>query len=115
MKRYSIRKEFRFDQETLDILQKNAGAVKEKMNESEYIRQLIRRDNVEIIGIDKSEFDLMKRKMAGCGNNLNQIAHHLNMDVYNSIDMMELKKAMSDVAEIKSYIANLYDLIWKKG
>ena len=90
MKRYIQVKCYRFDDRTLDILKKNIESRNEqladrnKMNEAAYIRDLIHRDNMDNIGIDRAEFIGMNKKLAGMGNNLNQIAHRLNSNEYSA-------------------------------
>ena len=71
------------------------------MNESAYIRDLIHRVHQENIGFSTDEFAKISRTLAGIGNNINQIAHNTNMQVYNQYDAEKLREGLSTLADIK--------------
>lgn len=115
MKRYTIRKAYRIDEDTSQLIKENMNREKSgKITESEYIRQLIRRDYIAGIGISKADFDDIKRKLSGIGNNINQIAHRANMEAGDLYDVKKLTEMSADIAAIRETIADMY-IIWKKG
>lgn len=110
MRRYTINKIFRFDENTVGILKKNVEkrnkAVKKKISESEYVRNLILKDNFEqlTVGVDREAYGDMIRIMAGIGNNLNQIAHKMNMDIYDKTDIETIKDTKEQMLDIKALL-----------
>lgn len=116
MKKYGHDLHLRLDQKTDELLQRNLDRTneqrKKKINQSEYVRQLICRDNLEQLGIDKS--DLMKcvRSLAGLGNNVNQIAHNMNSGIYTIEDLENLRSCMADIAQMRMDISKLLKYIF---
>ena len=114
MKKYEHDLHLRLDQKTDELLQRNLDRTneqrKKKINQSEYVRQLICRDNLEQLGIDK--FDLMKcvRSLAGLGNNVNQIAH--NSGIYTIEDLENLRSCMADIGQMRMDISKLLKYIF---
>lgn len=111
MQKYNLSKCFRFDKktdETLKNLLKIANEKeKRKVSESELLRQIIMQAKQEQMGIPKKKLTKMSRDMAGCGNNINQIAHRVNMDMYSFEDIRSLRNCMSDIAEIRKQLTEL--------
>ena len=116
IKRYTQVKCFRMDDKTIEQLRENievrneALAERNKMNESGYIRELIHRDHMERIGIDREEFIRMNRILAGMGNNINQIAHRINSGEYEPgceklleqylIELTDIRKKLKDIQKL---------------
>lgn len=113
MKKYTKRKEFRLDEKTLNILKRNLEkrnlAVKKKMSESEYIRELIINDNFERLtfGVDKSSYGKIMRILSGLGNNVNQIAHKMNMDIFDKNDIEELRRTREEIIKFRKVVNEL--------
>ena len=59
------------------------------------------------MGVPKNTLVKMSRVLAGCGNNINQIAHNVNMDIYTYEDVVELRKCIDDIAESKELLRRL--------
>lgn len=105
----------RMDAATLELLQKNLEKIneqseqanKKKINESAYIRDLIHRAHQENLGFSTDEFAKISRTLAGIGNNINQIAHNTNMQVYNQYDAEKLREGLSTLADIKQQLAEI--------
>lgn len=101
----------RVDCKTYEILQTNIEKknqqLKKKLNTSEYIRQLIARDSMEEFGIDREKLTHSIRVLAGLGNNINQIAHNMNMDIYNLNDKENLEKGLNEIQDIKFCIMEI--------
>lgn len=116
VKKYEHDLHLRLDQKTDELLQRNLDRTneqrKKKINQSEYVRQLICRDNLEQLGIDKS--DLMKcvRSLAGLGNNVNQIAHNMNSGIYTIEDLENLRSCMADIGQMRMDISKLLKYIF---
>ncbi len=106
-----IRKEYRFDDETERRLTYNMTEVnrerKDKITESEYIRDLIRRDYLEHLGIDKKWIIDINRQLVGLGTNVNQIAHRFNSGLYDMYDIDRLEEALKDIREIREFVRSL--------
>ena len=121
MKRYTISKLFRFDEKCNAILKGNIEkrniAAKKKITESEYIRNLIIQDNFEqaTFNIDKKTYSDMVRILAGLGNNINQIAHKMNMDIYDKDDIEEVKRASNEIEKLRNKLDQLYIAIKNGG
>jgi hypothetical protein len=103
MKKYTVKKTIRLDQHACELMNKNMSKKygDGRVTESEYIRSLIYADNIENADFDKKQFIKMRRVLAGCGNNLNQIAHKMNMDIYTQADKVKLMSCMDDVRNIR--------------
>ena len=116
MNNYKIQKCFRFDEKTEAILRQLIDEERlftnKNISESEYVRRIIKRFNQERIGVPKDVIIKMSRDVAGCGNNLNQIAHRVNMDIYTYDDVVQLRKCITEVAELRK---NLQELLSKIG
>ena len=121
MKKYVRVKRFRIDEYTLEILQHNVEKInkanKKKISESEYIRNLILKDNFEqaTFMLDLSTYRDMVRDLAGLGNNINQIAHRMNMDIFDKSDIEEIKKASEQIEAMNNKLDDLYIIINKGG
>jgi hypothetical protein len=110
MRRYEVIKSIRMDDATLSIMKRNMEkeqmiSNKKKISEATYIRDLIHRDYMDKIGIDRGEFIKALRVLSGMGNNINQIAHRVNMDIYTGYDVKQLEDFMQQLNEIKSDLA----------
>ena len=120
MKRYTVNKIFRFDEKCVSILKKNVDkrnkANKKKISESEYIRNLILQDNFEQVTftLDKKTYSDMVRTLAGLGNNINQIAHRMNMNIFNKDDIEEVKRASEQIEEMRNKLDELF-IAYKNG
>ena len=53
------------------------------------------------------EFVKISRTLAGIGNNINQIAHNTNMEVYSQYDAEKLLEGLSTLADIKKQLAEI--------
>jgi hypothetical protein len=102
MKRYTIIKSVRFDKLTAERMESNMQG--SSITESEYIRQLIINDHADKRNFDKKQFIELRRVLAGCGNNLNQIAHKMNMDIYTPEDKDELRRCEGEIKEMRKNI-----------
>lgn len=116
MNRYNISKCFRFDKKTSELLshlveQDNKHNIKKK-SESEYLRELIKRSAREDMGLPKETFVKMARTMAGCGNNINQIAHRVNTDIYTIEDVRLLRECIKDIADIRRKLSELTETLY---
>lgn len=113
MKRYIIRKTFRFDEGTEDMLketlQKINSSRKKKLSESEYLRQLIASSFAGEKGISRDDIIAMKKTFAGIGNNINQIAHRMNMAIYTPEDTIKLSRCIDEVVLARHAIERLLD------
>lgn len=111
MNKYTINKFFRFDEKTDAVLkhlvEKENETSNRKISESQYVRELIVRCGHEQMGVPKNTLVKMSRVLAGCGNNINQIAHNVNMDIYTYEDVVELRKCIDDIAESKELLRRL--------
>lgn len=113
MKKYTSYKKFRIDSTTNNVLKRNVEkrnkATKKKISESEYLRNLIMKDKFEqlTVGIDREAYGNMIRQMAGIGNNINQIAHKMNMNIYDKEDMEILKNSKEELQEIKEMLTEV--------
>jgi hypothetical protein len=103
MKRYTVKKTIRLDMHACEMMSSNISKKygDGRVTESEYIRSLIYGDNIENADFDKKEFIKIRRVLAGCGNNLNQIAHRMNMDIYTVEDRAALNGCMEDVRMVR--------------
>ena len=86
----TIEKHYRFDCSTDNMLQELLERKESKVSESEYVRELIRRDYSASIGIDPSDLVVIKRQLIGIGRNINQIAHCFNAGQYGVVDLSRL-------------------------
>lgn len=111
MKKMTYDLHLRLDAKINQILENNLETrnkqLKKKMNQSEYVRQLICRDNLEQIGFDKETLLSCIRVLAGLGNNVNQIAHNMNSEIYTLSDLEQLRVCLRDIADIKKQILTL--------
>lgn len=118
MQKYTIQKLLRIDLGTDELLKKNVenrkSQRKKYLSESGYIRELIYRDSMEDIGIDKDEFKKLMRIIVGCGNNLNQIAHNMNMDIFSADDVKEIKKCIEEIELMKKEIKKVENLLYSQ-
>ena len=78
------------------------------INVSKYIREVIQRDYIERISeYDVADFKNIERQLIGLGNNVNQIAHNMNMDLYTPEDADQLRICMMEISEIRKTIREL--------
>lgn len=117
MKKYTIQKLLRIDAGTDELLKSNVRKRKSQrkkyLSESGYIRELIYRDSMEEIGIDREEFKKLMRIMIGCGNNLNQIAHCMRMDIFSADDIAEIKRCVKEINHMKQEIKKVESLLYE--
>lgn len=117
MKKYTIQKLLRIDAGTDELLKSNVRKRKSQrkkyLSESGYIRELIYRDSMEEIGIDREEFKKLMRIMIGCGNNLNQIAHCMRMDIFSADDIAEIKRCVKEINYMKQEIKKVESLLYE--
>lgn len=106
-----IRKFYRFDDRTEKMLKENLLDInreqKKKITESEYIRDLICRDSMDRVGIDKNVIIDIRRQLAGLGNNINQIAHRFNSGLYDMYDIDNLTGCINDIRKIREFTDEL--------
>lgn len=120
MKKYSKIIKLWIDDKCLSILERNLEkrnkANKKKISRSEYIRNLILQDNFEqaTFTLDKKTYSDMVRTLAGLGNNINQIAHKMNMDIYDKNDIEEVKRASDQIEEMRNKLDELF-IAYKNG
>lgn len=116
MKKYEHDLHLRLDKKTDELLQHNLDRAneqrKKKINQSEYVRQLICRDTQEQLGIDKADFITCMRTLAGLGNNINQIAHNMNSGIYTIEDLENLRSCMADITQMRMDISKLLKYIF---
>lgn len=103
-----IRKEYRFDEETDAALKQAVREINDdknvKITESEYLRDLILRDRMDKMGVDRASFADIQRQLRGIGINVNQIAHRFNTGFYDMYDIEDLKHYMEEISNIKEQI-----------
>lgn len=103
--RYTKKKVFRIDERCEQILRKNVEKLNKtsdrKITESEYLRELIKYDNLEkrTYGIDTVFLHNMYRVLFPISNNLNQIAHRINTGMIDQKDINKIKD-MEELIEI---------------
>ena len=111
MNKYNVQKCLHFDKKTNEVLrvltEAEARNRNKRVTESEYVRTLLMQAKQEQMGIPKNTLTKMSRDMAGCGNNINQIAHRVNMDMYTLDDVRSLRKCMDDISEIRRLLSEL--------
>lgn len=116
MREYTFKKCIRFDSETEQRLKKLVSDYRAKYNckisESEFMRNLIYRDMIENIGINKNEFLSLNRNIAGACNNLNQIAHHVNSGFITVDDRVELENCISKIFEMKILLNQIIKILY---
>lgn len=103
----TIEKHYRFDQSTDDMLQELLAKTDSKISESEYIRDLIRREYSSHIGIDGADLIIIKRQLVGIGRNINQIAHCFNAGQYGAVDLSKLDQPLADVTAMKQAVEDM--------
>ena len=107
--KYKKRIYVRVSEEVYDMLLKNS---RDSKNTSDYIRNVIKRDFADKIeDCDVADFKNMERQLIGLGNNVNQIAHHLNMALYTTEDAVKLRQCMSEISELRKEIRILKNKI----
>lgn len=113
MRRYGTIKCYRMDDDTLKILDSNIDRInsqrsgKKKINEAAYIRDLIHRDYQAALGFSSDEFLTISRILAGVGNNINQIAHNTNNQVFSPYDASHLQEGLNTLSEIKNILVEI--------
>ena len=107
--KYKKRIYVRVSEEVYDMLLKNS---RDSKNTSDYIRNVIKRDFADKIeDCDVADFKNMERQLIGLGNNVNQIAHHMNMALYTTEDAVKLRQCMSEITELRKEIRILKNKI----
>lgn len=89
------------------MLQELLERKESKVSESEYVRELIRRDYSASIGIDPSDLVVIKRQLIGIGRNINQIAHCFNAGQYGVVDLSRLDQPLADVTAMKQAVEDM--------
>ena len=112
MSKYGNVKCYRIDDDTLKLLacnleRQNGKSNKKKMTEAAYIRDLIHRDYQNSLGFSSDDFTKISRILAGIGNNINQIAHNTNMQVFNSYDVQQLNDGLQTIYDMKKLLAEI--------
>lgn len=103
----TIEKHYRFDCSTDNMLQELLERKESKVSESEYVRELIRREYSASIGIDPSDLVVIKRQLIGIGRNINQIAHCFNAGQYGVVDLSRLDQPLADVTAMKQAVEDM--------
>ena len=107
--KYKKRIYVRVSEEVYDMLLQNS---RDSKNTSDYLRNVIKRDFAnKIEDCDVADFKNMERQLIGLGNNVNQIAHHLNMALYTTEDAVKLRQCMSEISELRKEIRILKNKI----
>lgn len=97
-----IVKVYRFDIKTANTIKKRAETA--GVSESEFVRRLI---NSDLEPIEKDTLQSMQRQLAGMANNINQIAHRMNMEIFDKCDMELIEEYKTAMMELKMEISKL--------
>lgn len=118
--RYDKILKIRIDERLLKILRHNLSKrnnmTRRSISTSEYIRNLILKDNFEhlTLGVDKEAFGEFMRVLSGMGNNLNQIAHCMNRGLFKEEFGFEIKRIREVLCDMKEKTQDLY-IVAKSG
>ena len=90
---------YRVTPETANTIKKKADMAGVSM--TEYITRLIHSD---LEPIEKDTLKNIYKELAAIGNNINQIAHKMNMDIFDTKDIKMLENFKMDILGFKSDI-----------
>lgn len=93
---------YRFDNETANTIEKKASVLGISM--TEYITRLVHSDTTPI---EKDLLQKIYREISAIGNNINQIAHKANMNMYDVKDMERIEDFKISLYDIKQEISKL--------
>lgn len=96
---------FRADARTIKVLKQRAN--KAEISESEFIRRLIL--STELEPMEKDMIKNMVINIAAMGNNINQIARRINMEMYDSSDIKAIEEFGNNLYEYKKSMEFLRD------
>ena len=117
MRRYTSRFIFRIDENCLSVLKKNVEERNKKFNikitESEYIRNLILQDNYEsaTASIDKSACVGMLDDLNIMSEEINNIAHKINMGINDKADIKIIIKHNERLCLMTKMLEKLTDAV----
>ncbi len=101
----------RFDDIELEILQNDINKIDEKMDKSKYIREVLFNKNKPIIIESKSDKNNKLKMIAQTkkiGNNINQLAHSLNVAKNeNSLNKINFKNLYQKLISIDNRLEEL--------
>ena len=109
MQNQTERKDFRLRKQDIELLERNAKAC--GMTHSAYLRQLIQNRPIDHPEIKKLLKELLY-EVNRIGNNVNQIAHHINEGFYFKEDRNQLLKEQK---ELELQVAKIAELLRKQG
>lgn len=102
MKKYSNIAIYRFDDKTSNTIKKKAA--ESHLSESEYIRRLINSDTTPV---EKDILNKIMHYVAYMGNNINQIAHQLNLGMFDNCDIDKIEDFKVALYEFKIELAKI--------
>lgn len=100
-----ICKQYRFDEETANILKKKAEET--KMTESAYVRYLIRVDYYRRLPVSAEQFNALYERLFKAGHILNIIARNFNGGEYDNNDFLKLSENISELSEIRMILTEM--------
>lgn len=118
--RYDKILKIRIDERLLKILRHNLSKrnnmTRRSISMSEYIRNLILKDNFEqlTLGVDKEAFGELMRALSGMGNNLNQMTYCMNRGLFKEEFGFEIKRIREVLYDMKEKTQDLY-IVAKSG
>jgi len=95
----NIQGHYRFDEKTANTIKNKADAL--GVSQTEYITRLVLSDNVPF---EKDMLKKIYRELSAIGNNINQIAHKINMNMYDVADMDRIDEFKKSLFEFKKAI-----------
>jgi len=98
----TVRLDFRFTSQTANTIKKKSELAGVTM--TEYITRLIHSD---LEPIEKDTLRGIYKELAAIGNNINQIAHKMNMDIFDENDMQLITDFKTNILEFKLAIAEM--------
>lgn len=93
---------YRFDKDTADTIEKKAASI--GVSKTEYITRLVHSDNIPI---EKDLLQKIYREISAIGNNINQIAHKANMNMYDVNDIEKIEEFKISLYEFKYEISKV--------
>lgn len=90
------KKSIRFEESLMEKIIAEAKQI--GISESEYIRRKVSND---IIPDDRETFRAIRRELGAIGNNINQIAHKMNLYTFNTQDFITIENMKKEIFEIR--------------
>ena len=112
--RYDKILKIRIDERLLKILRHNLSKrnnmTRRSISMSEYIRNLILKDNFDQLtfGVDKEAYGEIMRVLSGMGNNLNQITYSMNRGLFKEEYICEIKRITEVLCDMQEKTQDLY-------